>query len=156
MTNPQHPMEGALLEQWPFRETREGAAVVAELSARAPARGAIRDLTDLEKRLWRYLSDPHFMQTEVFPLVPVYLPAHGIDCVLTFFVPKFRVSVELDELDFHRMDIDEVIAHMDRCSVGDDALREHARVLRIRCPKTAVRQDARAVAESIRLDLGLR
>ena len=155
-SEPLHSMEGALLDQWPFRETRKGAAVVAELSARAPARAAVRDLSDLDKRLWRYLSDLQFMQTEVFSLVPVYVPAHGIDRVLTFFLPKFRVAVELDELDFHRMEIEEVIAHMDRCSIRDDALREHARVLTIRCPKTAVRKDAHAVAESIHFDLGLR
>ena len=59
-------------------------------------------------------------------------------------MPIRAVGIEIGPLE-------SIVDHMEE----DELLREHAGVATMRCPEDMVLRDARAVAESIRWDLGL-
>lgn len=149
-------MQKRLVDLWKKRSERDPAEVVKSFHASAPSRMlAKKPLTQAEKKLWRRLRDRDRMGVDVFSRVPVFLPHEGLERMMTFFIPRLAVCIEVSRVDFAHGTESQVVDQMMEDAFEDELLREVAEVVTMRCPENRVRKSTDAVVETIRWDLGL-
>ncbi|MHC4955919.1 MAG: hypothetical protein ACYTGZ_18890 [Planctomycetota bacterium] len=150
-----------LHEQWKGGTERNPSDVVADYMARAPKslRESARPLDRAERIFWRHLSNTDDLGVEVFRHVPVYLPERELCRLMTFFVPRHALCLELTDVDFNTKfdgDIsDETYKSVTYGMVDDERLMDHAGIVTMRFPRAMVKKNVSGSVAALRAELGL-
>ena len=152
-----HDQSSWLFEQWNGGTKRNPADVVADYIARAPRslRESARPLNRAERIYWRHLSNGEQLGVEVFRHVPVFLPKRELCRMLTFFIPRYAVCLELTDFDFTKGPTNESYQAMTYGLVDDERLLDHAGIMTMRFPQAIVKKDATIAVRVLRAELGL-